>query len=177
MHARMPTRQERLDLPFGSPGTAVDAPSVAALRRDVAGLWDAYQASRFGYVTARLPGLLARALAASERHDGDQGSEARALLGLSYQLAAVQLTKLGEAELAWIAADRGLNAVRGTGDQVVTGSLYRSVTHALLSAGRYGEAVRLTEDAAAYLESGLSMPTPEFLSVYGTLFMADGFDP
>jgi hypothetical protein len=60
----------------------------------------------------------------------------------------------------------------GAGDHVVTGSLYRSVTHALTSAGRYQEAVRLTEDAAAYLEPGLSRPSPEFLSVYGTLFLA-----
>jgi transcriptional regulator with XRE-family HTH domain len=158
--------------PFGAPRTLVDPPKFADLRRDVSGLWDAYQASRFGYVTSRLPGLLSRALAATEAYDGDQQAEARRLLGMSYQLAAVQLTKLGESELAWIAADRGLNAVRGTGDHVVTGSLYRSVTHALTSAGRYHEAVRLTEDAAAYLESGLSRPSPEFLSVYGTLFLA-----
>src|SRR5262249_11999209 len=77
------------------------------LSRDVAALWGAYQASRFGYVTARLPGLLARAQAATETHDGDDGALPRRQLGLSYQLAAVQLTKLGEAELAWIAADRG----------------------------------------------------------------------
>jgi hypothetical protein len=158
--------------PFGGSGTATEAASLAELRHDVADLWDAYQASRFGYVTARLPGLLTRALTATEVYDGDQETDARRMLGLAYQLAAVQLTKLGEAELAWIAADRGLNGVRGTGDPVITGSLYRSVTHALLSAGRYPEAVRLTQDAAAYLEPGLSHASPEFLSVYGTLFLA-----
>jgi hypothetical protein len=135
-------------------------------------MWSAYQGSRFGYVTARLPGLLGRAQAAAETYDGDDLLRSRRLLGLSYQLTAVQLTKLGEAELAWIAADRGLNAARATGDPVVTGSLYRSVTHALLSAGRYGEAVRLTEHTASYLEPGLRNPSPQFLSVYGTLFLA-----
>jgi transcriptional regulator with XRE-family HTH domain len=157
--------------PFGG-RTSVDPPTLMALDTEVADLWTAYQASRFGYVTARLPGLLGRAQRAAEAYDGDEVTRARQFLGLSYQLAAVQLTKLGEAELAWIAADRGLTAVRPTGDPIVTGSLYRSVTHALLSAGRYHEAVRLTEDAAAYLEPGARKPTPEFLSVYGMLFLA-----
>jgi len=158
--------------PFGGHASPTDAPSLAALGQWVSDLWDAYQASRFEYVTARLPGLLQRAQAATEAYERDELTQARRLLGLTYQLAAVQLTKLGEAELAWIAADRGLNAARVTGDPVVTGSLYRSVTHALLSAGRYGEAVRLTEHAADYLAAHLSRPSPELLSVHGTLFLA-----
>jgi len=158
--------------PFNGRRPINDAPTLPDLDRDVSALWDAYQASRFAYVTARLPGLLGRAQAATEAYDGDDQVRALRLLGLAYQLAAVQLTKLGEAPLAWIAADRGLNAARATGDPVVTGSLYRSVTHALLSAGRYGEAVRLTEDAAAYLEPGLADPSPEYLSIFGTLFLA-----
>ncbi len=63
-------------------------------------------------------------------------------------------------------------AARETGDPVVTGSLFRSVAHALLSTGRYGEARRLTEDTAAYLQPSLGSPSPELLSVYGTLFLA-----
>lgn len=65
---------------------------VGELTRDVADLWEAYQASRFGYVTGRLPWLLARAHASAESRSDDRG--AQRLLGLSYQLAAVQLTKL-----------------------------------------------------------------------------------
>src|SRR6266568_2957163 len=50
--------------PFGGHASPTDAPSLAALGQWVSDLWDAYQASRFGYVTARLPGLLQRAQAA-----------------------------------------------------------------------------------------------------------------
>jgi hypothetical protein len=82
------------------------------------------------------------------------------------------LTKIGEADLAWIAADRGLNAARAAGDVVVTGTLLRTVAHALQATGRYREAVQLTNDAANYLEPHLSDATPELLSVYGTLFLA-----
>lgn len=157
--------------PF-SAGPDQEPPSVAALKKDVGALWDAYQNSRFGYVTGRLPDLLHRAQAAADHHDGDDQDHARRLLGLTYQLAATQLTKLGESDLAWIAADRGLGAVRPTGDPLITGSLFRSVGHALHATGRYAEAVRLTEDAAGYLEPHLTQATPELLSVYGTLFLS-----
>ncbi|MGH3680143.1 MAG: helix-turn-helix domain-containing protein [Natronosporangium sp.] len=155
---------------FDRGGVAVEAPPVQRLGHDVADLWAAYQASRFGYVTARLPWLLARAHATAEERSSDPG--AQRLLGLSYQLAAVQLTKLGEADLAWIAADRGLVAAQHSDDLAVTGSLARSVVHALLSAGKYVEAVRLTGDTADLLRPGLATPTPEITSVYGTLFLA-----
>jgi hypothetical protein len=77
-----------------------------------------------------------------------------------------------EAELAWIAADRGLVAAQHSDDLAVTGSLARSVVHALLSAGRYVDAVRLTGDTADLLRPGMSRPTAEIVSVYGTLFLA-----
>ncbi|MEU7844521.1 XRE family transcriptional regulator [Micromonospora sp. NPDC049114] len=63
-------------------------------------------------------------------------------------------------------------AVRPTGDPLVTGSLFRSVGHALHATGRYAEAVRLTEDAAGYLEPHLKHATPALLSVYGTLYLS-----
>ncbi|MDI6102824.1 hypothetical protein QLQ12_29825 [Actinoplanes sp. NEAU-A12] len=103
--------------------------------------------------------------------DCQDQDDARSLLGLTYQLAATRLTKLGETDLAWIAADRGLSAVRPVGDPAITGSLFRSVSHALLSTGRYQEAVRLTTDAADFLDQYLTDAGPELLSVYGTLLL------
>ncbi|GAA2190720.1 helix-turn-helix transcriptional regulator [Micromonospora lupini] len=159
---------------FGPLDSRTDAEptSIAVLRNEVGVLWDAYQDSRFGYVTGRLPDLLRHAQTAADHHGGDDQDQARRLLGLVYQLVATQLTKLGETDLAWIAADRGLAAVRPMGDPVVTGSLFRSVGHALHATGRYAEAVRLTEDAAGYLEPHLKRATPALLSVYGTLFLS-----
>ncbi|WP_432984638.1 helix-turn-helix domain-containing protein [Dactylosporangium sp. CA-233914] len=158
--------------PFGGETSRVEPPSVADLQHELSTLWEAYQASRFGYVTGRLPSLLAHAEAAVEVFTGSQLDAARRVLGLAYQLAAVQLTKIGEADLAWIAADRGLSAARAAGDVAVVGMLLRSVTHALQSTGRYREAVQLTNDAANYLEPNMRDATPEMLSVYGTLFLA-----
>ncbi|WP_405114080.1 hypothetical protein OG559_08565 [Micromonospora sp. NBC_01405] len=64
--------------PFGG-GTDAEPPSVAILRKEVAALWDAYQDSRFGYVTGSLSDLLHRAQAAADHHDGDDPDQARRL--------------------------------------------------------------------------------------------------
>ncbi|WIM97637.1 helix-turn-helix transcriptional regulator [Actinoplanes oblitus] len=156
---------------LGARGESSVPPDLDDLRKETAKLWNAYQASRFGFVTGQLPGLLTQAQVAADELVGREQEEARGLLGLTYQLAATQLTKLGETDLAWIAADRGLSVVRPVGDPTITGSLFRSVSHALLSTGRYQDAVRLTTDAADYLDQYLTEAGPKLLSVYGTLLL------
>ncbi|SEG40627.1 hypothetical protein SAMN05444920_102905 [Nonomuraea solani] len=94
------------------------------------------------------------------------------MLGQVYHATASILTKVGEADLAWIAAERGLTFARESGDQLITASLLRCVTHALLANGRYTAAKQLTVDAAELLSPGLPLATPELLSVYGTLYLA-----
>ena len=151
---------------------ATTPPELDALARSVGQVWDAYQDSRYGYVTSRLPSLLTEAQSATRAHTGEGHQRAKSLLAMTHQAAAMILTKLGETDLAWIAADRGLVAAQDSGNPVVVGSLLRSVTHSLLSNGRYAEAVQLTQDAASYLQPGLAGATPEYLSIYGTLFLA-----
>jgi transcriptional regulator with XRE-family HTH domain len=151
-------------------GAGAEPPSLAELRHQLSEVMDAYQASRYGAMTRRLPVLLAHAHAAAEANDDARGEHA--VLALSYQAAAAVLTKLGEGDLAWIAADRGLVAARRSGDTVIVGSLFRSVAHTLLATGRFKAAVQLTEEATAHLQPGLGSATPEYLSVYGMLFLA-----
>ncbi|WP_238019970.1 helix-turn-helix transcriptional regulator [Dactylosporangium sp. AC04546] len=158
--------------PFGASASTVEPPSVVAIKQELATLWDAFQAARFAYVTSRLPSLIAHVEAAVNSYSGHDLDEARRVLSLAYQSATVQLTKIGEADLAWIAADRGLGAARAAGDTVLTCALLRSVTHALQATGRFKEAVQLTNDAANYLEPQFGDPSPEMLSVYGTLLLA-----
>lgn len=134
-------------------------------------MWDAYQGSRYGFAARQIPPLLADALLAVRAYSGTEREEANGLLAMTYQGAAMVLGKLGENELAWIAADRGLAAAQQSGDRVITASLFRSVTHCLLSTGRFETAVQLVNDAAGFLEPGLSQATPAYLSVYGTLFL------
>lgn len=149
-----------------------EPPALQDLRADVEGVLDAYQTSRYGFATRRLPLLLAEGLAASRAYSGDDQEEAHALLALAYQGAAMVLGKVGEPELAWMAADRGLAAAQHSGRSAVTGSLVRAVTHCLLSTGRFGAAVELVNHAAAAMQPELSDADDTYLSVYGTLFLA-----
>jgi transcriptional regulator with XRE-family HTH domain len=154
-------------------GGAPDAPEPPdALWRGVGELWGAYQDSRFGYVTAVLPRVLARAQRSAEANDGRPRSEALAVLALAYQAASTTLTKVGETDLAWIASDRGLAAATAAGNPLVLGSLYRSVAHALLSNGRYEEAIGVVRLSADRLRGELDRPDPVALSVYGSAFLA-----
>lgn len=142
------------------------------LKDTVADVWDAYQDSRYGFATRRLPLVLADALIAVQAYDGRDRERAHELMAMTYQGAAMVLTKVGETDLAWIAADRGLGAAQQSDNMAVTGSLFRSVAHCLLSNGRFDAAVQLVSDAADYLRPGLRDAGPEFLSIYGTLFLA-----
>ena len=161
----------RLLTPLIGTPTDGEPPTMEALRADVGEVWDAYQASRYGFAARQLPLLLADALLAVRAHTGDERDEANGLLAMTYQGAAMVLGKLGENELAWIAADRGLAAAQQSGNNTITGSLFRSVTHCLLSTGRFETAAQLVRDAAGFLQPGLVEPTPAYLSVYGTLFL------
>jgi hypothetical protein len=158
--------------PFLAGDDADDPLPLDQLALRVRDVFDGYQQSRFGYVTAQAPGLLQSAVLAARTADGAATGRAHELLALSYQAAASVLTKLGEADLAWIAADRGLAAAQHSDNQVVLGSLFRSVAHTLLSTGRFKPAVQLVDRAAAVLSPGLGTAGGEMLSVYGSLFLA-----
>ncbi|MQS05719.1 helix-turn-helix domain-containing protein [Streptomyces alkaliphilus] len=155
---------------LGSPPDE-EPPTLSSLRVSVEEVLDAYQASRYGFATRRLPLVLADALAASRAYSGRDREEAHALLALTYQGAAMVLGKVGETELAWIAADRGLAAAQISGQSAVLGSLFRAVTHCLLATGRFAPAIQLVNDAAATMQPELADANDEHLSVYGTLFL------
>jgi transcriptional regulator with XRE-family HTH domain len=156
---------------LGSPAPATAPLTLPALSREVSQLWDAYQSARFGYVTTLLPQTLVQLQTVADSIDDPHRAEAARLLALSYQLASVQLTKLGEVELAWIAADRGLVVARTSDNLALTASLLRSVAHALLAAGRFREAVDLTNDTANLLDPHIGSPDPDLLAVYGTALL------
>ena len=147
-------------------------PSVADLRGRVTDLWSGYQDAKFGYVTHSLPAVLRDAHVGTQTYTGDDARRAHAQLALTYQVAATTLTKFGETDLAWIAADRGLVHAAQSENAVVSASLQRAVVHALLSNGRYAEAVALTEQATSSIAESVDLDTPTGQSVYGAVFLA-----
>jgi transcriptional regulator with XRE-family HTH domain len=157
--------------PILSASTKEDPPSLPDIERDIAELWTANQHSKYASLARRLPYLIHDCLTAAEAYDGDEGQHAQALTAYGHQIAALFLTKLGEADLAWIAAGRGLAAANASNDPVVIGSLSRAAAHSLLSIGEYEQARELAATTAHFLESGLTPANPQLLSVYGSLHL------
>lgn len=148
-----------------------EPPDLLGLRRDVEAVMDAYQHSRYGRVLRSLPDLLPRAHTTVRALGGKELLAAEQLLALSAQAAVMILTKLGETDLAWIAAERGLQAAQRSGDTAVIGSLLRSGVHSLHSYGQGATSVEMAEQAAAYLRGEMDWSSPKELSVYGTLLL------
>lgn len=82
-----------------------EPPTLDTLRRNVGDVFDAYQASRYGYITGRVPLVLSDALHAAHAATSADAAPAQGTVALAYQAAASVLTKVGEADLAWIASE------------------------------------------------------------------------
>jgi hypothetical protein len=145
--------------------------SLKDIERDLTVAFLAYQQSRFTTVANRVSVLLVDAQRATRNCSGQEQVRAFGLLALSYQAAASVLTKTGEADLAWLAADRGLMAAEQSDSSAIRGSLVRSVAFALASIGQLEPAMRLIESGAQHLGPDVA-DDETAVSVYGTLFLA-----
>lgn len=129
--------------------------------------WAEYQAGLLGRVITALPGLIetAQALELHSRPD------AWAVSARTHHLAATTLSKVGEADLAWISAERAMHAADQADDPLVLASAARAGTHALLSIGRYDDALALGLAAARWLAPQVRHTDPEALSLLGMLYL------
>ncbi|MEU8220457.1 helix-turn-helix domain-containing protein [Micromonospora taraxaci] len=98
----------RYDMP-GSGNDDRPTPSLAKLDNQVGYAWTAYRHGHHPQLLRLLPDLLVD----SRRVCHPQPREAADLLIRVYRLAAQVLVKLGEADLAWLAADRAMGAAGG----------------------------------------------------------------
>lgn len=154
---------------FG-PISPEEAPASRDLERDLRIAFNAYQQSRFTAAASRVAMLLADARLASQQCKEVEQARVSQVLALSYQAAASVLTKVGQPDIAWIAAERGLNAAERSSSPSVRASLIRSVAFALHSTSRFEPAMGLVESTADYLREDISGDDAA-LSVYGTLLL------
>lgn len=131
-----------------------------------------YQDGRIGRVVATLPKLIKTAQ--QMESTGGDGSYRRRVAAVSariHHLAATTLSKVGESDLAWIAAERAMQAADTADDPLVLASAARSGTHALLAAGRFDDALQLGDAAARWLLPRMSEGDASALSLYGMLHL------
>ncbi|WP_036374990.1 helix-turn-helix domain-containing protein [Micromonospora sp. ATCC 39149] len=136
------------------------------LAQDVAHAWITFQHARYPQVTAMLPELLA----AAQHAHADNPEQGRAALVEAYRVTASLLVKLGEVDLAWLAADRAM--LTATGDPVLVAAAAVQLGQVLRASGRVRAALS-TALAAAYR---IAPPDPDDapppqLSLCGTLLV------
>ena len=140
------------------------------LTAEIGETWSAYQDSRYARANRLLPAAITRARTAGHALEGHEKVHAQKRLAMAYQGAAMLLTKIGETDLAWLAADRGLGKAFEAEDKLILGSLYRSVAHCLL-ANKNLDAASATIDNAAVLLAPHADLGPDHLSIHGSLFL------
>jgi len=146
-------------------------PELPALSAAVAKAKSDYQACQYTDVINVLPRLLMRVQAACAALTGEKQSEAYTLSAEAHHVAASILLKLGDHGLAWLAADRSLQAARASGDPLTVGSSARIITHALTSSGYHRAGASTAKSFAQDLDRGMSARDRESLSVYGSLLL------
>ncbi|WP_243719838.1 XRE family transcriptional regulator [Actinomadura sp. KC06] len=140
------------------------AKAVAAAKRN-------YQDCRYSSVIKSLPPLLTDLRTACNNHEGDTRLRAEALSAEAHHVAASILLKLDEEGLAWVAADRSMQAARNSQDLTIIGSSARIITHALMNDGHHGAATQTASTYAERIDHDTDDRSPAFLSVYGALLL------
>lgn len=136
----------------------------------VEGAWGDYQGGRLGKVVAALPRLI-RTAQQMERAGEADARVCGAVSARIHHLAATALSAVGEADLAWIAAERAMQAADQADDPLVLASAARSGTHALLAVGRFDDALELGDAAARWLAPRMKDGDPAALSLFGMLHL------
>ncbi|MFG1869857.1 helix-turn-helix domain-containing protein [Micromonospora arborensis] len=120
----------RYDVPQAPPQPTVE------LTRQVGYAWLTYQHAHYGQLVRLLPGLLATA----------QAAQSPELLVQAYRIASSLLVKLGEADLAWLAADRALSTAAD--NPILAAAAAISIAQALRATNRDRLALAATLTAA-----------------------------
>jgi transcriptional regulator with XRE-family HTH domain len=151
-----------------------EPPRLDELRKAVGHAWLTYQHAKYGVLARTLPRLLRETQAGDTAYTGsDVGLDAAHLLGQAYQIASSALRKLGEHELAWLAADRSVAVSQRSGDHLLAATASYRVGSALLALGRARPALEVNVNIANRLAPTAegTATTPERLSVYGMLLL------
>lgn len=178
-HASIPQLRAALTdyrqfLPVSPPAsTAFDLDQIA---QRLTFAWEDYQASRYNRVVLALPSLVTDTVTASRHLTGDDQRRALRQAASVHQLVGVFVPKLGENDLASLAATKGLEFAQRSGDTATIAALYRIAGYTLASLGEPGQAVALVESAVDVLAPTLSRKDASGLDLsnWGMLHLVAG---
>jgi transcriptional regulator with XRE-family HTH domain len=162
----------RVLLDYG-PAKVTELPDVGTLRSTVRAAWADRQQARYSSVLRVAPSILRQVRTATEELNGGDRDGSLELLAQTYRLIFDLLRKVGDNNLATIAADRGMVAAQQNGHPAVIASA-TGCLRAVLSAGRHhARAIEMATSAAANLEPvAVRGGSPEDLSTYGNILLS-----
>jgi transcriptional regulator with XRE-family HTH domain len=148
-------------------GPVRDLPS---LRRNVDQANRLYQAAHYDEAGLLCSRLIGEAQRATRELTGDDRRGAFRVLAETYHITAKTLNKVGETELAWIAAERSRPRNGAEVPLLLAAGAYH-LGHVFLRATQVEQAAGVAMTAARALEPGLATATPEHLSAWGALHL------
>ncbi|MEQ4718988.1 XRE family transcriptional regulator [Nonomuraea sp. B19D2] len=130
-----------------------------------------YQATHYDEAGRRLPGLIVATELGSRHAPAAQRQAYQTLRSLTYHSATTTLRRVGEAELAWVAADRSLAAAQEADRPLLAAvSAYR-LGYVLVRLRETERALHLVLQAADALQRATRRPTPRTLPIVGALYL------
>ncbi len=151
-------------------GTAGRELGIDALRRRVSGAWRLRQRSRYVELGGLLPGLLTDTQLASRELAGDDQAHALTVTAHAYNTTSSVLRRLGDNELALIAADRAVQTARSVDDPLLLAASAYRLANVFLPTGRLVEAKEVALSAAAGLD-GRQDASGSHLAIWGSLLL------
>jgi transcriptional regulator with XRE-family HTH domain len=145
------------------------APTLAEMRERVECAWMLSHESRYTELTEVLRDLVPDLEIGVRAVPEDQRAEMWELLAAAYQACSAALSKLGEPEAAWIAADRGMAAAERAGNPLLVAAGAFRLGIVFLGARYYQQAAEVSGTAADALWRVAETGTPEAMSVWGAL--------
>lgn len=150
------------------PGLGITSPAPGALR-DIERMTDEvhrrYQAADYAAATRILPALITSTDALVTQAQGAERRNALEVQGSVYVAAAKLVTKVGNAELAWLTADRAANAAMHAESAALGAAAAYQLACAFLKNDRLDDA----EAVALTTASNLRDDTPTGISLRGAL--------
>ncbi|SCL17188.1 Transcriptional regulator, contains XRE-family HTH domain [Micromonospora pallida] len=156
----------RYEIPLGRPAGRRPVLSVDRVAREVAHAWTTFQYARYPQLIDLVPDLLAD----TQRTHARDPVAGRVPLVEAYRITAALLVKLGDADLAWVAADRAM--IAATGDRTLVAAAAVQLGQVLRESGRAREATSAMRAAAYRIAPPvIEYGTPPELSLCGTLLV------
>ncbi|MFZ4145156.1 helix-turn-helix domain-containing protein [Streptomyces griseoincarnatus] len=146
-------------------------PSLSDFRQRVEEAWTLAHASSYAALSEHLAQLLPSIEAAVRHAPASDRTELHALRAKAYQVAAASFTRQDQADAAWVAADRALQAAELAGQPLeVVASLFR-MAHAFMRQQHMEQAEQAAKSAVAVMAPRAEAPEcpPEELSLLGAM--------